>query len=137
MLNIDDAIRAIQYFYKDLENLQIGNPLPFVASYNVSNEGNQSYKIFNELMMQEKTINKIFYGEITYSTAKVGGNTLDCFIDKNLDFSNKFSSIRIRDLNNVNSSLLWTSKPVLIEQIEMEGDCIISMNGYLFGLVTK
>ena len=135
MLNIDEAISAIEYFFNKVENLQIGNPLPFCESYNADNEGEQSFKHFNELMFPEgSNPDKIFYGEITYSTAKVGSNTLECFISKQLDFSNKFCSIRLRDLGSVNSSLLLTSKPVLIQELSMENDCIITMNGYLFAL---
>jgi hypothetical protein len=135
MLNINDAINAVEFFFRGTENIEIGNPLPFVESYNATNEGEQSYKIFNEFMKPDGQINKIFYGEITFSTAKIdGSNRLNCEISKHLDYSNTFASIRIFDLGSVNSSLLWTSKPVFIQQLEMGGDCIISMNGFLFGV---
>lgn len=137
MLTPEQATEAVNYFFKDIENLEIGNPLPFVASYNAQNESNMSYKFFNELMLNG-TIQNIFYGEITFSCPKVdGSNNLQALISKKLDFSDPFHSISLSDLGSLNSAIMWTSKPLFIEQLEMGGNCYISFNGYLFGLETK
>lgn len=137
MLTPEEATQAINYFLKDIENLEVGNPLPFVTSYSSNDEGGQSYKYFNELMFNNGSLQNIFYGEITFSCPKVDpSNNLKALISKKLDFSDPFHSIYLEDLTSVNGAIMWTSKPLFIQKLEMGGNSFLSFNGYLFGLET-
>ena len=61
MLNTENALAAIEYFYRDVVDVQIGNPLPFVMSYDKDTQID-----FNTLMF-DGSVKNIFYGNISYS----------------------------------------------------------------------
>lgn len=135
MLNIDDATRAIQYFFKDVENLQIGNPLPFCETYNATTSGATSFKEFNKLIIPSVKVGVvgIFYGDITYSKEE-GSCIFQTQISKKLDFSNPYASISIHQSSSSSLSSGFNSNGVLIQQLAFSNTGIIAMNGYLFAL---
>lgn len=136
MLNSSDALEAIKYFYNDfLDNLVIGNPLPFVKSYD-----KDTIVQFNELMIDGGFAKNIFYGTVTYAMASKSGvattTRISVFVYRNPDGSVVQQAFDIGKLySGVEPEFATgTSNGLFVQQVVLEETTFISFDGYIFGL---
>lgn len=141
MLKPEEILEAIQFFYKDVENLQVGNPQPFVRSYDTGTNPLTSIDLFNELMHGGGNVKNIFYGNVTWSIWNgfipqsvniVAYNYLKLDLSVNAIAMNVF-----QDMPATTSFQEGTSKGLFIQDVFMENNCALSFDGYIFGIETK
>ena len=139
MLDINNIETAILYFYKDFENIQVGNPLPFVKSYNTLNQLE-----FNELMF-DGGVKNIFYGNITYSMnsndAVSTSPRVAISAFKTLDGVSVMPVMEIHKYFDMTPILAdfaqGTTKGIFAQQIVLVDDTIVSFDGYILAITNK
>ena len=136
MLDPNEAHEAIRYFYKDFDTLQIGNPLPFVATYDKDTQ-----ILFNELMFDGVAKN-IFYGTVTWTLASTDASATTTRVAltayKNPDGS---TSIVPFDISAFFDALptppdfkQGITQGLFCQQIVLVENARISFDGYIFKL---
>lgn len=139
MLNIDNAIRAIQYFYKDFDNLIVGTPLPFVQAYDKDTQIQ-----FNELCFNVELLN-IFYGNVTYSMdsndAVATSPRVAISASKNFDGTTIIPFMDIHKYFDATGILAnneqGTTKGIFATQIVLVDGARVAFDGYLFSVTRK
>lgn len=139
MLNKDEALMAIQYFYKDFENLLVGNPLPFVKSYDKDTQIQ-----FNELCFDGE-LKHIFYGNITYAMDSNDSvaitDRISLAASRNFDGTSVMVVLDIHKFFDATPVLAncfqGTTKGVFVSQIVLQENSYVSFDGYLFALTLK
>ena len=137
MLNIDDALSAIQYYYKDIENLQVGNPLPFVKTYTVDDMDN-----FNELMVPAGNVKHIFYGRVTWSLANAAPAPVEQFViltnyANTLTITVEKQALNVLKTVGTADSFTGTTEGIFVHNIQGDGNFAVSFDGYIFGVTNK
>ena len=140
MLNPDYAYKAIEYLYKDIENLTIGNPQPYTNNFDGNGKG--SAAAFNNLMRDADTgeLNKIFYGNITWCMYNdtAGAVNQKISIQRFNDIAGEDAVNSLYIYNRILSgptTLTGITNPLFIQQIGMDTKCVLALNGFIFSLV--
>jgi hypothetical protein len=139
MLDIDNIETAILYFYKDLSNVQVGNPQPFVASYDKVSQID-----FNTLMF-DGGVKNIFYGNITYSMnsddAVATSPRLAISSFKTLDGVSVVVSMDIHKFFDATPLLAnfaqGTTQGIFAQQIVINDNVNIAFDGYILAITNK
>lgn len=116
----------------------VGNPQPFVCSFENGSIINPPDN-FNNLMLAETDLIKMFYGNVTMILAQSG-------IEGTSSISTKFyrtdkrvnpyySAVFIKTFTTTPDSYIYTGKGLFVQELEMVESGIISFDGYLFGIV--
>lgn len=139
MQDINNIESAIQYFYKDFENIQIGSLLPFTMAYNATTQID-----FNTLCFDAE-VKHIFYGNVTFS------------MDSNdaLDTTTRIAITAFKTLNGVNrvpfmdihkffpatplnaQSVQGTTQGIFAQEIVLQENSIVAFDGFLVAITNK
>lgn len=141
MLTPREIQEAIKYFYKDYENILIGNPLPFVRSYDTGLNPLTNIDLFNELMHGGGNLKHIFYGRVTWSIwngfAPSTPNIV-CYNYQKFDLSVNAIALNVfQDMPATPSFASGTSQGLFIQDVFLENNCQISFDGYIFSIEEK
>ena len=139
MLNINHVEDAILYFYRDVENVQVGNPLPFVMSYDKNTQID-----FNTLMF-DGGVKNIFYGNVSWSMnsddAVATSPRLAISAFQKLDGSVVIVPMDIHKFLDATPLLAnfaqGTTKGIFAQQIVLNDNVNISFDGYIFSITNK
>jgi hypothetical protein len=141
MLKPEEILEAIKFFYKDFENLEVGNPQPFVKSYDTGLNPINSIDLFNELMHGGGTLKNIFYGRVTWSiwnSFAVSDVNIVCYNYPLPDMSATAIPLNVfQEMPATVSFQSGTSQGLFIQDVFMENNCTLSFDGYIFGLEEK
>jgi hypothetical protein len=139
MLNKDEAEMAIQYFYKDFNTLQVGNPLPFVMAYDKDTQIQ-----FNELCFDSELLH-VFYGNVTYSMDSI--DSLATVARVAISASKSFDGTLVIPFMDIHkyfdataplaNSVQGTTKGIFATAIVLAENVRVAFDGYLFKVSKK
>lgn len=137
MLKPEEIIEAIEFFYKDFD-ITVGNPRPFVKSYDTGLNPITNIDLFNELMHGGGTLKNIFYGKITWSIWNGFAPSTPNIVAYNyplFDMSANALAVNVfQDMPATPSFFEGTSEGLFIQDVFLDGNCQISFDGYIFGI---